>query len=73
MSDHLKPAMMSVFASARKFDLWAPSERAFQLPDATFLCEYFRCVGRHLEDGNFDDARSEALSWRPFLDNLTRN
>ena len=71
--DDLKSAMLSVFASARKFDLWAPNERAFQLPDATFLCEYFRCVGRHLEDGNFDDAKSEALSWRPFLDNVTRS
>ena len=68
----LKPAMLSVFAAARKFDLWAPSERAFQLPDATFLCEYFRCVGKHLEDGDFDEARQEALSWQPFLDQTPR-
>jgi hypothetical protein len=64
----LQPAMLSLFGAARKFDLWAPHERAFQLPDATFLCEYLRCVGKHLEDGDFDDARKEALSWRPFLD-----
>ncbi|MBR1124092.1 hypothetical protein JQ628_21360 [Bradyrhizobium lablabi] len=69
----LQPAMLSLFGSARKFDLWAPNERAFQLPDATFLCEYLRCVGKHLEDGDFDDARKEALSWRPFLDQVKRN
>jgi hypothetical protein len=69
----LKPTILSVFASARKFELWAPSERAFQLPDATFLCEYFRCVGKHLEDGDFGDARKEALSWKPFLDQVTRS
>ena len=63
----LKPAMLSLFAAARRFDLWAPNERAFQLPDATFLCEYLRCVGKHLEDGDFAEARKEALSWRPFL------
>lgn len=68
----LKPAMLSVFAAARNFDLWAPSERAFQLPDATFLCEYFRCVGKHLEDGDFDEAGREAQSWRPFLDQTPR-
>ena len=64
----LKPAMLS----ARRFDLWAPNERAFQLPDATFLCEYLRCVGKHLEDGDFAEARKEALSWRPFLDQGSR-
>jgi hypothetical protein len=68
----LKPAMLSMFASARNFDLWAPGERAFQLPDATFLCEYFRCVGKHLEDGDFDEARQEAQSWKPFLDQAPR-
>ena len=69
----LKPAMLSLFDSARRFDLWAPNERAFQLPDASFLCEYFRCVGKHLEDGDFDEARREALSWQPFLDQLPRS
>jgi hypothetical protein len=64
----LKPAMLSLFVAARRFDLWAPNDRAFQLPDASFLCEYLRCVGKHLEDGGFDEARREALSWRPFLD-----
>ena len=68
----LKPAMLSLFAAARNFDFWAPGERAFQLPDATFLCEYFRCVGKHLEDGDFDEAGKEALSWRPFLDQTPR-
>ena len=27
-----------------------PNERIYQLPDASFLCEYFRCVGKFLED-----------------------
>jgi len=25
-------------------------------------------VGKLLEDGHFDNANSEALSWKPFLD-----
>ena len=67
----LKPAITSVFNSARKFHLWVPDEHVYQLPDASFLCEYFRCVGKLLEDGQFDKANSEALSWKPFLDNVT--
>jgi hypothetical protein len=58
----------SAFISAKKFDLWVPSECVYELPDASFLCEYFRCVGRLLEDGHFDEANREALSWKPFLD-----
>jgi hypothetical protein len=66
----LKPAILSALISARKFDLWVPNEHVYQLPDASFLCEYFRCVGKLLEDGDFDKANSEALSWRPFLDKV---
>ena len=66
----LKPAILSAFISARKFDLWVPNEHVYQLPDASFLCEYFRCVGKLLEDGHFDKANSEALSWKPFLDKV---
>jgi hypothetical protein len=69
----LKPAMLSLFVAARRFDLWAPNDRAFHLPDASFLCEYLRCVGKYLEDGDLDQARREALSWRPFLDQATRS
>src|SRR5215831_6974594 len=64
----LKPAIMSALISAKKFDLWVPGERMYQLPDASFLCEYFSCVGRLLEDGSLDEASREALSWKPFLD-----
>jgi hypothetical protein len=67
----LQPAILSALSSARKFDLWAPDEQVYQLPDASFLCEYFRCVGKLLEDGHFNKASSEALSWRPFLDKAT--
>ena len=67
----LKPAIMSALGSARKFHLWVPDEHVYQLPDASFLCEYFRCVGKLLEDGQFDKANKEALSWQPFLDNVT--
>ena len=67
----LKPAIMSAFGSAKKFHLWVPDEHVYQLPDASFLCEYFRCVGKLLEDGQFDKANREALSWQPFLDNVT--
>ena len=66
----LKPAILSAFMSARKFGLWVPNERVYQLPDASFLCEYFRCVGKLLEDGHFDEANTEALSWKPFLDKV---
>jgi hypothetical protein len=66
----LKPAILSVLISARKLDLWVPNEHVYQLPDASFLCEYFRCVGTLLEDGHFDKANSEALSWKPFLDKM---
>jgi hypothetical protein len=66
----LKPAILSVFISAKKFDLWAPNEHVYQLPYASFLCEYFRCVGKLLEDGHFDEANNEALSWKPFLDKV---
>ena len=66
----LKPAIMSAFGSARKFHLWVPDEHIYQLPDSSFLCEYFRCVGRFLEDGQFTKANNEALSWKPFLDNV---
>jgi hypothetical protein len=67
----LKPAITSAFNSARKFHLWVPDEHVYQLPDASFLCEYFRCVGKLLEEGEFDKADREALSWKPFLDNVT--
>ena len=66
----LKPAILSALISAKKFDLWAPNEHVYQLPDASFLCEYFRSVGKLLEDGHFDQANSEALSWKPFLDKV---
>ena len=67
----LKPAIMSAFGSARKLHLWVPDDHVYQLPDASFLCEYFRCVGKLLEDGQFDKANSEAISWQPFLDKVT--
>lgn len=67
----LKPAITSAFSSARKFHLWVPDDHVYQLPDASFLCEYFRCVGKLLEEGQFEKADSEARSWRPFLDNVT--
>ena len=67
----LKPAIASAFNSARRFHLWVPDEHVYQLPDASFLCEYFRCVGKLLEDGQFDKANREALSWKAFLDNVT--
>jgi hypothetical protein len=66
----LRPAILSVLISARKFGLWVPNDHIYQLPDASFLCEYFRCVGTLLEDGHFDKANSEALSWKPFLDKV---
>jgi hypothetical protein len=69
----LKPAMLSVLSAARKLEVWAPNDHVYQLPDATFLCEYLRCVGRFLEDGDFEEARREALSWQPFLEKGARS
>jgi hypothetical protein len=67
-TSELRPAIMSAFATAEKLDLWAPGERIYELPDASFLCEYLRRVGMLLEDGHLDEASREALSWQPFLD-----
>jgi hypothetical protein len=64
----IRPAMVSAFTSAKRFSLWVPSERLFELPDGSFLCEYLRTVGMLLENGRLDEARREALSWQPFLD-----
>jgi hypothetical protein len=64
----IRPAILSAFSSARRFDLWVPSERVFELPDGSFLCEYLRSVGMLLENGRLDEASREALSWKPFLD-----
>jgi hypothetical protein len=64
----IRAAITSALVSASRFDLWVPSERVYELPDASFLCEYFRCVGMLLEDGRLDEASREALSWKPFLD-----
>jgi hypothetical protein len=63
----LKPDIVSAFISAKKIGLWVPGERAFQLSDASFLCEYLRLIGRLLEDGHFDEAKREALAWKPYL------
>jgi hypothetical protein len=63
----LKPDIVSAFISAKKIGLWVPGERAFQLSDASFLCEYLRLMGRLLEDGHFDEAKREALAWKPYL------
>jgi hypothetical protein len=64
----LKPAIISALISAKRFDLWVPSEGVYELPDASFLCEYFRSVGMLLENGHLEEARREALSWKRFLD-----
>jgi hypothetical protein len=64
----LKPAILSACVSARKFDLWVPGDRVYELPDPSFLSEYFKCVGKLLDEGHLDEARVEALSWKPFLD-----
>jgi hypothetical protein len=59
---------MSVLISAGKFGVWVPNDRIYELPDASFLCEYFGSVGKLLEEGQLEQARGEALSWKPFLD-----
>jgi len=45
---------------------WVPNEHIYQLPDASFLCEYFQKCRKLLEDGYFNEASSEALSWKHF-------
>ena len=34
-----KADILSALISAKKFDLWVPDERVYELPDASFLCE----------------------------------
>jgi len=63
----LKPDIVSAFISAEKFGLWVPGERAYQLPDASFLCEYLSVIGRLLEDGHSDAASREALAWKRYF------
>jgi hypothetical protein len=48
---------MSALIFANKFGLWAPDERVYQFPDASFLCEYFKFVGKLLEDRHPKKAR----------------
>jgi hypothetical protein len=36
----LKPAIKSALTTAGQFKLWAPNDRVYELPDASFLCEY---------------------------------
>jgi hypothetical protein len=69
----LRPAIMSALIAVRKFKIWAPNERVYELPDASFLYEYFSAVGRLMEDGRLHEATREALSWRPFLDRANRS
>ena len=64
----LKPDIVSAFISAEKSGLWVPGERAYQLPDASFLCEYLRFIGKLLEDGHFDEANREALAWKRYFE-----
>jgi hypothetical protein len=64
----LRPAIRSALTAAEKFKVWTPNERIYELPDASFLYEYFSSVGRLLEDGRLDEAIREAQSWQPFLD-----
>jgi hypothetical protein len=64
----LRRAIKSALIAAETFGVWVPGEQVYELPDASFLCEYFSCVGRLLEDAHLNEARREALSWKPFLD-----
>ena len=68
-----KADILSALISAKKFGLWVPDERVYQLPDASFLCEYFGFIGRLLEDGHLDEAKREALAWQPFLHNRSNS
>ncbi len=64
----LRPAIRSALIVAGKFKVWTPNDHVYELPDASFLYEYFNSVGRLLEDGQLDEAAREANSWRPYLD-----
>jgi hypothetical protein len=66
----LRPAIASALVAAQNLGVWVPGERVYELPDASFLCEYFSCVGGLLENGRLDEAKDEAASWRPFLDRM---
>jgi hypothetical protein len=53
----------SYFTSARKFGIWAPDDRVFELPpdDAkAVITEYLSTIGQMLKAGHFKEARLDA-------------
>jgi hypothetical protein len=51
----------SYFTSARKFGIWAPDDRVFDLPDAIgIITEYLSTVGQMLMAGHFKEAKLNA-------------
>jgi len=55
--------IMSCFASAKKFGIWAPDGRAFPFQAArarSLITDYLSKVGQMLSDGNFREAKRYA-------------
>jgi hypothetical protein len=51
----------SYFTSARKFGIWAPDDRVFDLSDANrVITEYLSTIGQMLKAGHFKEAKHDA-------------
>src|SRR5262249_8465609 len=66
-----RPQIMSYLATARKFGIWVPDERVFEIskraenlimedPIRNVITEYLMNVGTLLEEGNFAEAKQHA-------------
>jgi hypothetical protein len=65
--------IMSCFASAKKFGIWAPDDRAFPFQAArarSLITDYLSKVGQMLSDGNFREAKQYAKKSKADFDSI---
>ena len=68
-----KAQIMSCFASAKKFGIWAPDGRAFPFQAArarSWITDYLSKVGQMLSDGNFREAKQYAKKRKVDFDSI---
>ena len=66
-----RPKMVSCFTTARKFGIWVPDDRIFEVhpPRAmNLVTDYLNDVGAMLRAGHFSDAKQHAKSRKPLFD-----
>jgi hypothetical protein len=65
--------IMSCFASAKKFGIWVPDDRAFPFQAArarSLITDYLSKVGQMLSDGNFREAKQYAKKSKADFDSI---